>query len=76
MEEIGQLAGYGAHHRDAACNVAARCGRVFDIRHGLLATGLFNRKAKLTDDINAWLGILYWCLLVAAAFAYYSGGHS
>ena len=37
---------------------------------------LFNRKAKLTDDINAWLGILYWCLLVAAAFAYYSGRHS
>ena len=37
---------------------------------------LFNRKAKLTDDINAWLGILYWFLLVAAAFAYYSGRHS
>ena len=37
---------------------------------------LFNRKAQLTDDINAWLGILYWFLLVAAAFAYYSGGHS
>ena len=37
---------------------------------------LFNRKAQLTDDINAWLGILYWFLLVAAAFAYYSGVHS
>ena len=37
---------------------------------------LFNRKAKLTDDINAWLGILYWFLLVAVTFAYFSGGHS
>ena len=37
---------------------------------------MFNRKAKLTDNINAWLGILYWFLLVAAAYAYYSTAHS
>ena len=37
---------------------------------------LFNRKAKLTDDINAWLGILYWFLLVAVTVAYFSGGHA
>ena len=39
---------------------------------GYLPRRLFNRKAKLTDDINAWLGIVHWFLLVAAAYAYYS----
>ena len=43
---------------------------------GYLPRRMFNSKARLTDNINAWLGILYWFLLVAAAFAYYSGGHS
>ena len=43
---------------------------------GYLARRMFNRKAKLTDNINAWLGILYWFLLVAAAYAYYSTAHS
>ena len=39
---------------------------------GYLPRRMFNRKAKLTDNINAWLGILYWFLLVAAAYVYYS----
>ena len=39
---------------------------------GYLPRRLFNRKAKLTDDINAWLGIVYWFLLVATAYVYYS----
>ena len=43
---------------------------------GYLPRRVFNRKAKLTDNINAWLGILYWFLLVAAAYAYYSTAHS
>ena len=43
---------------------------------GYLPRRMFNRKAKLTDNINAWLGILYWFLLVAAAYAYYSTAHS
>ena len=43
---------------------------------GYLPRRVFNRKAKLTDSINAWLGILYWFLLVAAAYAYYSTAHS
>ena len=43
---------------------------------GYLPRQVFNRKAKLTDNINAWLGILYWFLLVAAAYAYYSTAHS
>ena len=43
---------------------------------GYLPRRMFNRKAKLTDSINAWLGILYGCLLVAAAYAYYSTAHS
>ena len=43
---------------------------------GYLPRRMFNRKAKLTDSINAWLGILYWFLLVAAAYAYYSTAHS
>lgn len=43
---------------------------------GYLPRRMFNRKAKLTDNINAWLGILYWILLVAAAYAYYSTAHS
>ena len=42
---------------------------------GYLPRRMFNRKAKLTDNINAWLGILYWFLLVAAAYAYYSTAH-
>ena len=37
---------------------------------GYLPRRMFNRKAKLTDNINAWLGILCWFLLVAAAYAY------
>ncbi len=43
---------------------------------GYLPRRVFNRKAKLTDSINAWLGILYWFLLVAAAYAYCSTAHS
>ena len=43
---------------------------------GYLPRRVFNRKDKLTDSINAWLGILYWFLLVAAAYAYYSTAHS
>ena len=43
---------------------------------GYLPRRVFNRKAKLTDNINAWLGILYWFLLVAAAYAYYSTAHT
>ena len=43
---------------------------------GYLPRRMFNRKAKLTDNINAWLGILYWFLLVAAAYAYYSTAHT
>ena len=43
---------------------------------GYLPRRVFNRKAKLTDNINAWLGILYWFLLAAAAYAYYSTAHS
>ena len=43
---------------------------------GYLPRRVFNRKAKLTDSINAWLGILYWFLLVAAAYAYYSTAHT
>ncbi len=43
---------------------------------GYLPRRMFNRKAKLTDNINTWLGILYWFLLVAAAYAYYSTAHS
>ena len=43
---------------------------------GYLPRRMFNRKAKLTDNINAWLGILYWFLLVAAAYAYCSIAHS
>ena len=43
---------------------------------GYLPRRMFNRKAKLTDNINAWLGILYWILLVAAAYAYYSTAHT
>ena len=43
---------------------------------GYLPRRMFNRKAKLTDNINAWLGILYGCLLVAAGYAYYSTAHS
>ena len=43
---------------------------------GYLPRRMFNRKAKLTDNINAWLGILYGCLLVAAAYAYYSTAHT
>ena len=43
---------------------------------GYLPRRMFNRKAKLTDNINAWLGVLYWFLLVAAAYAYYSTAHS
>ena len=43
---------------------------------GYLPRRVFNRKAKLTDNINAWLGILYWFLLVATAYAYYSTAHS
>ena len=43
---------------------------------GYLPRQVFNRKAKLTDSINAWLGILYGCLLVAAGYAYYSTAHS
>ena len=43
---------------------------------GYLPRRMFNRKAKLTDNINAWLGILYWFLLVSAAYAYYSTAHS
>ena len=43
---------------------------------GYLPRRMFNRKAKLTDNINAWLGILYWFLLVAAAYAYYNTAHS
>ena len=43
---------------------------------GYLPRRVFNRKAKLTDNINAWLGILYWFLLVAAAYAYHSTAHS
>ena len=43
---------------------------------GYLPRRMFNRKAKLTDNINAWLGILYWFLLVAAAYAYHSTAHS
>ena len=43
---------------------------------GYLPRRVFNRKAKLTDNINAWLGILYGCLLVAAGYAYYSTAHS
>lgn len=43
---------------------------------GYLPRRMFNRKAKLTDSINAWLGILYWFLLVAAAYAYYSTAHT
>ena len=39
---------------------------------GYLPRRVFNRKAKLNDDINAWLGIVYWILLVATAYAYYS----
>ncbi len=43
---------------------------------GYLPRRVFNRKAKLTDNVNAWLGILYWFLLVAAAYVYYSAAHS
>ena len=43
---------------------------------GYLPRRVFNRKAKLTDNINAWLGILYWFLLVATTYAYCSTAHS
>ena len=43
---------------------------------GYLPRRMFNRKAKLTDNINAWLGVLYWFLLVAAAYTYCSTAHS